>query len=259
VALHQDEAILLAVTDLQEADRIVEFLTRHEGKRRGVARGAKRRFSRFAGELQPLAKARIGWFEKEGRDLVRISSVELLRAPKGLTGDLEGILLGSCLAEQMATFAQEGEPAETLFRLLDSTVEALERGTDRALAARYFEAWLLRLAGLFPAPADCPRCGRPLEEGAALEATGEDLVCAGCAGPASRQLSAAALSFLDRISRENLARLSERPPATATLAEVEEIAGRIRRHFLGHELKSYVVASQTLARLSGRPERREGR
>ncbi len=77
--LKQSEAILLSVQDLQEADRVVEFLTRDEGKRRGVARGAKRRYSRFAGELQPLAKVRIGWVEKEGRDLVRISSVELLR------------------------------------------------------------------------------------------------------------------------------------------------------------------------------------
>ena len=77
---HQAEALILEVSDLQEADRIVVFLTREQGKRRGVARGAKRRFSRFAGELQPLAKARIGWFEKEGRDLVRIASVELVRA-----------------------------------------------------------------------------------------------------------------------------------------------------------------------------------
>jgi len=256
---HQDEAILLQVLDLQEADRIVEFLTLSEGKRRGVAKGAKRRFSRFAGELQPLAKARVGWFEKEGRDLVRISEVELLRAPKRLAGDLESILLAACLAEQMSTFAQEGEPAPKLYRLLDSTVSALEEGVDRALAGRYYEAWMLRLAGLFPAPGECPQCGEPLAAGAALPPSGEMLLCRRCAGSGALPVSAAAVSFLKRISRENLARISGDPPAAATLDEVAEVAGRVRRHFLGHELKSYVVWSKTLARLAGGPGGREGR
>ena len=178
---HQAEALILEVSDLQEADRIVVFLTREEGKRRGVARGAKRRFSRFAGELQPLAKARIGWMEKEGRDLVRIGSVELVRPVKLLQLDLEGILLGATIAEQVALFAQEGEPAEVIYRLLDATVEALEAGRDRNLVARYFESWLLRTAGIFPPPDDCPQCGRGLEGGAAILASGEGLICRDCA------------------------------------------------------------------------------
>jgi DNA repair protein RecO (recombination protein O) len=248
VAFHQAEALILSVVDLQEADRVVAFLTREVGKRRGVARGAKRRFSRFAGELQPLAKARVGWFEKEGRDLVRISAVELLRAPKALVADLESILVGAYLADLVGLFAQEGEPAETLFRLLDSTVEALEGGADRLLAARYVECWVLRLSGLFPAPGNCSRCDAPLDGGAALPASGESLLCGACAGPGATPVSAAAVELLRRIGRENLASLAARPPAAPTLAEVEEIAGRVRRHFLGHELNSYRVLGRTLAR-----------
>ncbi len=246
---HRAEAIILSVMDLQEADRIVEFLTREEGKRRGVARGAKRRFSRFAGELQPLAKARVDWFEKEGRDLVRIASLELVRTPKALVADLESILLGAYLAEQMSVFAQEGEPSETLYRLLDSTLEALEAGVDRGLAARYFETWTLRVAGLFPAPTDCTECGAPLAQGTVLAASGEALLCTRCGGPGGRRVSPEAIDFLRRVSRENLARMAERPPAAATLAEIEEIAGRVRRHFLQHELKSYQVLGRTLAGL----------
>jgi len=247
---HQGEAILLSVMDLQEADRIVEFLTREEGKRRGVARGAKRRYSRFAGELQPLAKARVDWFDKEGRDLVRLAGIELVRAPKALVADLESILLGAYLAEQMAVFAQEGEPSETLFRLLDSTLEALEAGVDRHLAARYYECWILRLAGLFPPPAECTVCGRPLADGAVLAASGEALLCRSCGGPGATAISAAAQEFLRRSARESLPRLAERPPTPAVLEEVEGIAGRVRRHFLQFELKSYLVLGKTLARLA---------
>jgi len=243
----QSEALVLTVTDLAEADRVVEFLTREHGKRRGAARGAKRRFSRFAGELQPLAKARIGWFEKEGRDLVRISSVELLRAPRGLD-DLEGLLIGAYLAETAATFAQEGEPAERLYRLLDSTIEALAEGVDRPLAVRYFESWILRLAGVFPAPEICPLCGEPFAGGAALAGGGDALVCRRCAAdePGARPVSAAAIELWLRAGRENLRSMSARPPSAATLDEVGDVVGRVRRHFLGHELKSLGVLRRTL-------------
>lgn len=246
---HQAEAIILQVMDLQEADRVVEFLTREQGKRRGVARGAKRRYSRFAGELQPLAKARIGWMEKEGRELVRIGSVELIRPAKALQGDLEGLLLGAAIAEQMAIFAQENEPAELYFRLLDSTLEALAEGVDRGLAARFFESWMLRLAGVFPPPVDCSQCGAPLGDGAALAESGEALLCRDCAGARGRAVSPEAIALLRRIGRENLAALAARPPAGETLAEVGEVVGRIRRHFLQHELKSLDVMERTLGGL----------
>ena len=245
------EALVLETADLQEADRVVVFLTREHGKKRGAARGAKRRFSRFAGELQPLAKVRACWFEKEGRELVRLSSVELLRAPKRLGSTLEGILASAYLGESVATFAQEGEPAETVFRLLDSTVEALESGIDRVLALRYFESWLLRLAGIFPPPEGCPRCGRPLVEGAALAASGESLLCRSCAreNAGALPVSSSALEFWRRMGRESLARMAADPPSRLVLAEAEEAAGRIRRHFLQGEIRSYQVLRRTLADL----------
>lgn len=249
--IHQAEALILEVSDLAEADRIVAFLTREEGKLRGVARGAKRRFSRFAGELQPLAKARIGWVEKEGRDLVRISAVELVRPVKVLQLDLEGILLGATIAEQVALFAQEGEPAEVLYRLLDATIEALEAGRDRDLVARYFESWLLRTAGIFPPPVECPACGRDFAGGAAILASGEGLVCRDCARAAhgGAPVSAAAVAFWRRIGRENIEAMAADPPSPAVLAEVASAIGRIRRHFLQHEVRSLTVMERTLAGL----------
>ncbi|KAB2964362.1 MAG: DNA repair protein RecO [Thermoanaerobaculia bacterium] len=248
MGLRQAEAILLGVHDLQEADRIVEFLTREQGKRRGVARGARRRFSRFAGELQPLARARVTWFEKEGRELVRISSVELVRAPRELMGDLEGLLLSTYLGETLSTFAQEGEPAEALFRLTDAVLAALAAGADVRTVVRYFESWVLRLAGVFPPPLDCPLCGRELGASASLAASGEALLCRDCARtqPGAVAVSAAALEFWRRIGREGPAAVAARPPGEATLEEVGEVSGRVRRHFLGHELRSLEVLRRTL-------------
>ncbi len=243
-------ALLLDVFDLHDRDRIVTFLTPSLGKRRGVAPGARRKYSRFAGRLQPLAKVSLSWFEKEGRELVRINEVELLRSPQVLQSSLEGILLGSYLAEQLAVFAQEGEANEPLFRLLDSTLAALEAGADHELCARYVEVWVLRLAGIFPPPGSCPLCGRALPPGepAVLSLAHSAVVCADCGHGAEGgvAVSPAALALLRRCGRENLAQLTAEPPAAAALAEVEALAGRVRRAFLGHELKSYDVMRKTL-------------
>jgi len=252
-----DEAFLLEVADLQEADRVVTFLTRDHGKKRGAARGAKRRFSRFAGELQPLARVRVSWLEKEGRELVRIASIEHQKAPKRLAATLEGILAAAYVGESAATFAPEDEPAERAFRLLAATVDALEGGVDREVVLRYFESWLLRLAGIFPPPDACPSCGEPFEGGAVLASSGESLLCRRCAGEngGGQPVSAAAIEFWRRIGRESPTALAERPPAPSTLAEVEEVTSRIRRHFLQGEIRSYLVLRRTLAGLE-RAERR---
>ncbi len=251
------EALLLDVFDLQDDDRIVTFLTREWGKKKGVAKGARRRHSRFQGQLQPLAKAKVTWFEKEGRELGRVSAVELVRPAAALQADLEGILLGSYMVDHLLEFAQEGEASDALYRLLDSTLEALLAGVDRDLAARYFESWVLRLAGIFPPPRECPLCGGPFVvretgvAGAVLPSYGDALVCPECAGAAGGALRIGpdTLELLLRMGRQPLPRVAKAPPTPAALRQVEELCARVRRHFLQRELRSYEVIQQTRSRL----------
>ncbi len=250
------EALLLDVVDLHDYDRIVTFLTREWGKKRGVAKGARRKHSRFGGQLQPLGKARVEWMEKDNRDLVRISSVELQSSARRLQQDLEGLLLSAYLVDHIQEFVQEDEPSDLFFRLLDSTVQAVIDGVDRGLATRYFEAWVLRLAGVFPAPESCPECGRVLEaSGVALVASGESMVCRACAdrvGMATK-VSPQAVDFLRRIDGTKLVNLNRDCPTVSTLDEVESICTKVRRSFLQHELKSYRVIRETISGLPGNP------
>jgi DNA repair protein RecO (recombination protein O) len=254
VRLTTQEALILDVVNLHERDRIVTFLTRDSGRKKGVAQGSRTRHSRFAGQLQPLATVSITWLEKEGRELCRISAVELVRPVGKLQEDLEGILLTSYLADHVSEFAQEDEPGDALFRLLESTLTALLAGVDRDLAARYFEAWMLRLAGIFPAPRDCPICGRPFggpqeHRGAVLPPQGDSLVCFDCGGQSGFVATGETLAFLRQIGRQALPAVRESPPPAAVLRQVEELAGRVRRAFLQRELRSYEVMKQTGASL----------
>jgi hypothetical protein len=58
----------------------------------------------------------------------------------------------------------------------------------------------------------------------------------------------AVLDLLARFARQRPAELAAGPaPPPADLRRIEEVVGRVRRAFLDHELKSYVVMQRTLA------------
>jgi DNA repair protein RecO len=142
------DALILRTYKLGESDRIVVFLTRDRGKKRGVARNARQSRRRFGGGLEPLTYGRVGYVERERRDLVHLQYVEPIRSPLAAT---EGEALGyvSYFAELIDEWAQEGDPSETVFRLGASMVDAIARGVPVDPLARYFEYWLLRLQGVY--------------------------------------------------------------------------------------------------------------
>ena len=146
--LHTTEALILRTYKLGESDRIVVFLTRDRGKKRGVAKNARQSRRRFGGALEPLTCGRVGYVERERRDLVRLDYVEPIRSPLSAA---DGAALGyvEYFAELIDEWAQEADPNETLFRLGASMVEAMAVGVPIEPLARYFEYWLLRLQGVY--------------------------------------------------------------------------------------------------------------
>jgi len=148
--LHTTDALILRTYKLGESDRIVVFLTRDRGKKRGVAKNARQSRRRFGGGLEPLTYGRVGYMERERRELVRLDYVEPIRSPlSAVDGDALGYV--EYFAELIDEWAQEADPNETLFRLGASMVDAMAVGVPIEPLARYFEYWLLRLQGVYEA------------------------------------------------------------------------------------------------------------
>jgi DNA repair protein RecO (recombination protein O) len=146
--LHTTDALILRTYKLGESDRIVVFLTRDRGKKRGVAKNARQSRRRFGGALEPMTCGRVGYVERERRDLVRLEYVEPLRSPlQAMDGEALGYV--GYFAELIDEWAQEADPNETLFRLGASMTEAIAAGVPIEPLARYFEFWLLRLQGVY--------------------------------------------------------------------------------------------------------------
>jgi DNA repair protein RecO (recombination protein O) len=148
--LYSADALILRTYKLGEADRIVVFLTRDRGKKRGVAKGARRPKSKFVGALEPLTQARVAYFEKERRELVSLNYSEPGRSALS-SGTIEGLGCATYFAELIDEWAADGHEDERLYRLGASMVDALAEGTPPEALARYFEYWLLSLQGVYPA------------------------------------------------------------------------------------------------------------
>jgi DNA repair protein RecO (recombination protein O) len=155
VPLHTAEALVLRTYKLGEADRIVVFLTRDRGKKRGVAKGARRQRSPFAGALEPLTEVRVAYFESERRELVGLNYAETVRSPlllasRGARTDAGPYMLVEYVAELLDEWAQDSDADDRLYRLGASMLDALTAGAPTEPLARYFEYWLLRLQGVYP-------------------------------------------------------------------------------------------------------------
>jgi DNA repair protein RecO (recombination protein O) len=148
--LHATDALILRTYSLGESDRIVVFLTRDRGKKRGVAKNARQSRRRFGGALEPMTYGRVRYRERERRELVFLEEVTPSRSPLSAPdGDVLGYV--GYFAELIDEWAPDNDPNEPLFRLGASAVEAMAAGVPIDPLARYFEYWLLRLQGVYRA------------------------------------------------------------------------------------------------------------
>jgi DNA repair protein RecO (recombination protein O) len=240
VPVYTSEALILRTYKLGEADRIVVFLTRDRGKKRGVAKGARRARSKFIGALEPMTRGGVAYYEREQRDLVRINYIEPSRSPLSAIGcgaDVLGHV--GYFAELIDEWAQEAHADERLYRLGSSMTDAIAQGAPVERLARYFEYWILRLQGVYPAIAGCPNCGELFEQGAVMPPREDVFLCATCAplGGGSA-LGPEALQFLKSCGTIGPDRLESLPLDARAAREVETVHRRLLTLHLDKELKS---------------------
>jgi DNA repair protein RecO (recombination protein O) len=227
MGLVNTDAIVLRTYNLAEADRIAVCLTRSAGLVRAVAKGARRMKSRFGASLEPFTLIRLAFNERENRELVSMSNTEILKSHFDLAAKLEISEILAYMGELVGDFAPPHEANEKLFRMVAACIDALEAAPESArLVLRYFEVWLLRLAGFFPDVRSCAECGVRLGEAdpACLDVE-VNPHCQRCSrGPATRllpetQQSIVATQHLPPIEFASTFKgLSE--PADAQLAEL---------------------------------------
>lgn len=252
MGLVETEAVVLRTYKLSEADKIVVCLTRKAGLVRGVARGARRMKSRFGAGLEPFTHINLTYFEKEGRELVTLSRVEIVRSHFQWAANSEALPVLGYLCELTVEFAPPHEADERLFRMVRACLEAAaEDPPALASIAVYYELWMLRLAGFLPELGRCGGCGRGLRGGpGGVYASAEGVLrCAGCAGAGDYAFDTEAHARMCGMQSEGPAAWAE---AFGRLSapgrqRLSELSSRLLRRALEKDLKGQGAAASGAA------------
>jgi DNA repair protein RecO (recombination protein O) len=159
----QSEAIVLRTYPLHEADLLVTFFTRAEGKVKGVAKSAKRSKRRFGGALEPLTQVRVYYEDKEKRELARIDSCDVLQSPLAGAIDYPRAAALGHVAEVLDELLPDREVNDAIYRLTSSVLANLKAGAIW-MPLTYFDLWMTRLTGFLPELHVCVNCGAALDE-----------------------------------------------------------------------------------------------
>jgi DNA repair protein RecO (recombination protein O) len=189
MALKESEAIVLRTYPLREADLLVTLFTRAEGKIHGVARSAKKSKRRFGGALEPLTYVRAFYDVREGQELARLDSCEVLESPLASEVSYSRAVALEHVAELLDELLPDRESDDAIFRLTLSVLHVLN-GSEIWMPVTYFELWLTRLVGFLPELTECIVCSRSLNgRRAYFHALADGLMCSADKRLASSEIS----------------------------------------------------------------------
>ncbi|HEV2420989.1 MAG TPA: DNA repair protein RecO [Candidatus Acidoferrales bacterium] len=236
--LRESEAIVLQSYPLGEADRLVSFLSRTMGRVRGVAAGARRTKSRFGAALERMSHVRIWFFERETRELVRISQCELIESFVSAFRDYSAGVTLALMAEITEAVLPDREPADPSFRLLLLSAQTIKQRRESALPLAYFALWTVRLGGWLGSLNRCGRCGSELAAAAYANPATSEISCARCRTSGTEALSADAIRAGRKMLGERLDKLAPGEFSEATLRDLTRYLLDLLEHQIERKLKA---------------------
>jgi DNA repair protein RecO (recombination protein O) len=194
VPLYRDDAVVLRVHKLGEADRIITLLTRRHGRVRAVGKGVRRTSSKFGARLEPGSHIDVQLHTRLSPDQIPVGNrgLDLVTQTESLGAygaqlarDYPRWTAASAICETAERLTEEGEPALRLYLLVVGALRALvEREHDASLVLDAFLIRAMAASGWEPALLECAKCAAPGPHNAFNVPAG-GAVCENCRPPGS--------------------------------------------------------------------------
>lgn len=177
MAQYQTEAIVVAVRDWGDADKIVTLFSREYGKITAFANGARRPKSPLAGGMQLFTHLEVTLAPGKNSDSVK--QCEIKHAFRKIQEDFICMAYGAFIAELTAELCPERQPEPQVFDLLLEVFQVLTLRNPRMVALGW--AWqLLAISGYYPDFSHCTHCGQSVTFPAYFSYASGGCVCANC-------------------------------------------------------------------------------
>lgn len=177
MAQYQVEAILVAVRDWGDADKMVTLFSREHGKIIGFANGARRPKSPLASGMQLFTHLEVAL--SPGVNFDSVKRCDIKHAFRQIQEDFNCMAYGAFIAELTAELCPERQPEPEVFDLLLTVFHILTERNPRIVALAW--AWqLLVITGYYPEFQKCTACGQTLSFPAYFNFTSGGCVCSDC-------------------------------------------------------------------------------
>ncbi len=237
MALYNDTGIVLRSYSFGEADKVVVLLSPNRGKLRTVAKGIRKTKSRFGGRLESCVHVDLVLYE--GKNLDMITQVSIIEAFPTLRQHLDRVVTAGTMIEIADVVAQEDEPAQRLFLLLQRGLRALDGDTPHPDLLTAFLLKAAAIVGVAPALQHCAGCGA--EEGLTrFSFAAGGALCDRCRTPGAYALRAGVTEYLAGAAAGDLSALPEADPSMSG-----EALG-ITRRFLEYHLERRLDSMELL-------------
>ncbi len=151
------EALVIRSQNYSEADKLLTLLTLERGKVPAIARGACKTKSKLAASVQLFTRG--DFLLYMGKTLATVTQGEIQESFHSLRYDLFKYAYGQYFCELTGRVLEEGEPCPQEYRLLLSSLEAMNNDTAYLeVLARSFELKLLKILGYPPYLECCLAC-----------------------------------------------------------------------------------------------------
>ena len=205
------ESLVLRTYPYGEADSIVSFFTRDEGKLRGFARRVRKPKNQFGAGLERLSHVTMYYSQRENRELASLNRCELIQSQFAVASDYAGCVALDYIAEVSEHLLPPGEQNERFFRLLLSILAELRRDAEHTVwpVVDYFSLWSVRLSGFLP----------ELQVSAASRRLAEEMLTSPIGQLTNREWTKTTAADLRRLLIRNMQEQIERRLRTTALLE----------------------------------------
>jgi DNA repair protein RecO (recombination protein O) len=195
------EAIILRNFGLMNGDVIITLFTPFLGKFSVVAKQGKVSRKRFGGALDILTKVELEYFEKQGSNLGKLTTIDVQDDYSELKKDYDKIMLATYFLDLVQHFHPDKLSAPNSYKLLSMVLTYMNTNAPLGNMLEAFQVKLLCAAGLKPYSRVCSTCGKDLLSVAQNICSFElnAVYCSSC-NRSDRNVSVESLSFVNTVS-----------------------------------------------------------
>lgn len=161
-----DHAICLRHWDFSETSQTVLFFTAEHGLLRGLAKGSKRRNSRFSGGIDVLTRGQVVAIIKPGKDLAIITEWYLEEVYRSIRVHLHANRAAMYMADMVLHMLTDHDPHPDLYRAMRDSLASLGTEDSPQHVLLLFQWRLLGATGYRPQLDHDVETGAPLPEDA---------------------------------------------------------------------------------------------